>query len=115
MIYELREYTAHPGTVDKLHQRFAENTLTLFAEHGIRPIGFWTDTEEPARIVYLLQFADEQAQKQAWAGFQADTRWQQVKQDSESDGPLVSSMTSRTLAPVGYWPTGEHDHDGVTR
>lgn len=103
MIYELREYVAHENAVDQVHARFAEHTLPLFTEHGLEPVGFWTDSADPTRVLYLLRFEDEAAQKRAWAGFQADTRWQEAKRASEEDGPIVAEMLSRTLEPVSYW------------
>lgn len=115
MIYELREYVAHDHAVDRVHDRFADHTLPLFAEHGITPVGFWTDTDDPIRIVYLLQFSDEDVRARAWAAFQADPRWQQAKQASEADGPIVSAMHSRTLAPVSYWSAGRAAADGAGR
>ena len=103
MIYELREYVAHENTADRLHARFADHTLSLFAEHGLEPVGFWTDREDPTRIIYLLRFEDATAQRRAWAAFQADPRWQRAKEASERDGPIVAGMSSRTLEPVPYW------------
>src|SRR5690606_18715681 len=58
MIYELREYVAHPGAADKLHRRFRDKTLALFARHGLEVAGFWVDEKDPNRIVYLLKFPD---------------------------------------------------------
>lgn len=104
MIYELREYVATPGSAEKLHARFADHTFGLFARHGIEVAGFWTDADDDARIVYLLRFADEEAKKQAWAGFQGDPEWKQVKADSEAAGPIVAEMTSRLLVTAPYWP-----------
>jgi hypothetical protein len=103
MIYELREYVAHENAVDRVHERFAEHALPLFGEHRLDTVGFWTDDADRTRILYLLRFADEAAQKRAWAAFQADPRWQEAKKTSESDGPIVASMFSRTLVPVSYW------------
>jgi hypothetical protein len=105
MIYELREYVAHDGAVEQVHDRFRDATLPLFERHGLEVVGFWTDRDEPRRIVYLLQFDDADAQSRAWAGFQDDPEWKQAKTASEADGPIVESMTSRTLEPVAYWPT----------
>jgi len=104
MIYELREYVAAPGKSDALHARFADQTLALFDKHGLDVAGFWTDSADDARIVYLLRFADAEAQKQAWASFQSDPQWAAVKAASEADGPIVATMNSTTLTPTGYWP-----------
>ncbi len=115
MIYELREYVAHEHAVDRVHDRFADHTLPLFTEHGITPVGFWTDTADPSRILYLLEFSDQDAQARAWAGFQDDPRWQEAKRTSEADGPIVAAMHSRTLAPVSYWSADPTATDGATR
>jgi hypothetical protein len=102
MIYELREYVAAPGAADRLHRRFADATLPLFARHGLELAGFWQDRDEPGRIVYLLRFGDEEQRARAWAGFQADEDWRRVKRESEADGPLVAEQLSRVLVPPAY-------------
>lgn len=123
MIYELREYVAAPGKTEALHSRFAEGTLALFAKHGITVVGFWTTTADGppstngngdggageadgpgSRIVYVVRFADEAAQQQAWAAFQGDPEWQRLKSSTETDGPLAARMTSSTLTTTAYWP-----------
>lgn len=131
MIYELREYVAAPGKTEALHRRFAEGTLALFAKHGITVVGFWTTAADGppstdgdgdgdsdaggngggdggdgpgSRIVYVVRFADEAAQEQAWAAFQGDPEWQRLKSSTETGGPLAARMTSSTLTAPAYWP-----------
>jgi hypothetical protein len=104
VIYELREYVAVPGRVEALHTRFAEHTLALFARHGLDVVGFWSDREDGDRLVYLLAFPDEAAQRSAWERFLADPEWRRVKADSEADGKIVAEMHSRTLDRTPYWP-----------
>ncbi|MBM9462838.1 NIPSNAP family protein [Aeromicrobium sp. YIM 150415] len=104
MIYELREYVAHEGAEQKVHDRFADDTLPLFERHGLDVIGFWQDREDPTRILYLLRFDDLDTQQLAWSRFQNDPDWKQAKASSEADGPIVAEMTSRILNPVSYWP-----------
>ncbi|MCW2943427.1 MAG: family containing protein [Actinoallomurus sp.] len=115
MIYELREYVAVPGQAAAVHARFADQTLGLFARHGIDVVGFWSDQEDSDRIVYLLSFADTAAQRSAWAGFQNDPDWQRVKAESEADGKIVAEIHSRTLDRTPYWPhetiRAAADHD----
>lgn len=103
MIYELREYVANDGAETKVHDRFRDAALPLFERHGVNVVGFWTDESDPTRILYLLRFDDSDAQTSAWQGFQADSEWKAAKADSEKDGPIVASMTSRNLRPVPYW------------
>jgi hypothetical protein len=103
MIYELREYVAVPGRIDELHARFADHTLDLFGKHNLPVVGFWTDVADPNRIIYLLSFADQDAQRAAWQAFQDDPVWQRVKQESEANGPIVSELHSRTMQATPYW------------
>ncbi len=111
MIYELREYVAHDNSVQQLHDRFDTWTLPLFERHGLDVVGFWVDEQEPNRIVYLLQFANADAQKRAWEGFKGDADWKKAKADSEAAGPIVAKMTTRTLKPVPYWPSAPATND----
>lgn len=104
MIYELREYLAYDHTLEALHDRFRTTTLPLFAKHGLDVVGFWNDETDPTRLIYLLRFADEDAKARAWSGFQSDPEWKAAKAESETDGPITASMSSRVLAPVDYWP-----------
>lgn len=112
MIHELREYIAHPGTAERLHDRFRDVTLPLFRKHGLEVVGFGVDAGDPLRIQYLLRFEDAEAQRQAWDGFQGDHEWIRTKEASEADGPIVASMSSRTLESVSYWPG---DENGASR
>ena len=62
MIYELRTYWAAPGKLDRLHARFRDVTLPLFARHAMQVVGFWTPSladESTGDLVYLLAFPDQ--------------------------------------------------------
>jgi hypothetical protein len=111
LIYELREYVAHENAEQQVHARFRDATLPLFAKHGLEVVGFWTDQNDPTRILYLLRFEDEAAQARAWDGFQQDPAWKEAKNASEANGPIVASMTSRNLQSVPYWAdNNQGDH-----
>lgn len=104
MIYELREYVSHTTAEQQVHDRFRDVTLPLFGKHGLEVVGFWSDHDDPRRIVYLLCFEDLDAKARAWESFQHDPDWKKAKAASEADGPIVASMSSRILQPVPYWP-----------
>jgi hypothetical protein len=112
MIYELREYVAAPGAAERLHRRFADSTLDLFARHGMEVVGLWQAQDEPGRILYLMRFADEAARERAWAAFQADEDWQRVKSESEAEGRLVDEQFSRVLLTPDYWTDGAAEREG---
>ena len=42
MIYELRCYDCLPGRLPALLKRFSDQTLAIWARHGIRQAGFFT-------------------------------------------------------------------------
>lgn len=107
MIYELRTYTAAPGKMARLHQRFREVTMRLFERHGMRVVGLWTPVDDAAssdQLVYLLAFADREALEAGWAAFRADPDWIEAKAASERDGVLAARVESRLLEPTDYSP-----------
>ena len=104
MLYELREYLAVDGKADRLHDRFAQHTLRLLDRHGIHVVGFWADSADRNRLVYLIRYDDAASRDRAWASFRQDPEWPAVRAASEADGPIVEKMTIRTLSSPDYWP-----------
>jgi hypothetical protein len=104
MLYELREYLAVDGAMDRLQTRFARHTLRLLEKHGIDVVGFWADNEDRNRLVYLIRYGDAPSRDRAWASFRQDPEWPEVRAASEADGPIVEKMTIRTLSSPDYWP-----------
>lgn len=107
MIYELRTYWAAPGKLDRLHERFRNLTLGIFARHGMQLVGFWTPEQpgpEQGDLVYILAFPDQAALQAAWDAFRADPAWQAGRAASEADGPLVAKITSTIWHPTDYSP-----------
>ncbi len=45
MIYEMRKFIACRGSMPKLLARFSDHTLGIWARHGIRQVGFWTNAD----------------------------------------------------------------------
>ncbi len=104
MIYELRVYEAMPGKLPALHARFKSNTLSLFAKHGIQPVGFWTTYVGPSTntLTYLLQWDDLGERQRRWDAFSSDPDWHTARAESERDGPLVAHVQSMFLKPTDY-------------
>lgn len=105
MIYELRTYYAAPGQTERLHRRFAEHTVRLFAKHGIGVVGFWIPEGGPDTLIYLLRFESKDAMKACWARFAADPEWKKAKADSEVEGRLVRDFKSEVLTATAYSPS----------
>jgi len=80
--FELRTYTVRPqgpGSLDLLHSRFREHTNRLFQKYGMTIVGFWTPTNKPNALIYLLAYKDRAARDAAWKGFQSDQEWAKVR------------------------------------
>ena len=104
-IFELRTYTAHPGKLDALLDRFRNHTMRLFKRHGMTNVAYWLPVEnEDNQLVYLLAHPSEFARNEAWQEFRADPEWQEAYEASHADGPIVENVVSMLLVPTDYSP-----------
>jgi hypothetical protein len=104
MIYELRIYHVMPGRMDDINRRFREHTMTLFAKHGIKVVGFWqTVVGESDELIYITAFDDMNHRQKAMDAFARDPEWLKVKQESEANGVLVARVSNRFLKATDYW------------
>jgi len=106
VIYELRIYTANPGKMGRLQARFRDHTTRLFERHGIKNVGYWTNSigGRSDELWYILGFDNLAHREQAWAAFAADPEWRKVREESEKDGPLVHHLENRVLNPTDFSP-----------
>ena len=104
MIYELRVYHAMPGKLAALVDRFRKTTVRIWEKYDIRPMGFWTvDIGESTNDLYdLLQWDDLSHRQRSTAGFQKDAEWIAARDQSETAGPLVASITRTLLQPADF-------------
>ncbi|MDA1010104.1 MAG: NIPSNAP family protein [Chloroflexi bacterium] len=104
MIYELRTYTANPGKMAGLQARFRDHTCAIFERHGIKNIGYWTNSigGRSDELIYLLAYEDMASRDQSWAAFQADPDWQRARTESEVDGLLVHHIENRILRATDF-------------
>lgn len=96
-VFELRTYTASPGKLEALQDRFRNHTIGLFEKHGFGIVGFWLtdEPEESKRLVYLLRFPSREAAAASWESFRNDPEWIDAKAKTEVDGilaPIVESV-----------------------
>jgi hypothetical protein len=105
MIYELRIYESVPGKLPALNDRFAKHTLGFFKKHGIHVVGFWTeDIGTSNQLVYMLGFDSLADREKKWTAFQADPGWNQVRAESEKNGPINARVRNMILRPTNYSP-----------
>jgi hypothetical protein len=107
-LYELRIYTAAPGKLDALHDRFRQHTDAILRKHGMRPVGYFRPLDEPESqnvMIYILEHQDAEAAAQAWRAFGQDPQWQDARDASEADGRLLAERPERTyLRATDYSP-----------
>lgn len=112
-LYELRTYHAAPGKLDALLTRFRDHTVALFAKHGMTNVGYWVPVENPDRLlIYLLSYPDRAARDASWTAFMADPGWTKAHAASETDGPLVTTITQLFMKPADFSPGFDHHPDG---
>jgi NIPSNAP len=104
--YELRTYTAAPGKLDALLQRFRNHTVALFAKHGMTNLGYWVPADNPDRkLIYLLSFPDRSARDASFKAFGSDPDWKAAQKASELDGKLVDKLESQFLTATDFSKT----------
>ena len=103
-LYELRTYTANPGKLDALHDRFRNHTMTLFERHGMKNIAYWIPVDQPDTLIYIVTHKDADAAKANWQAFVADPDWQAAYAASIADGVLVGNIESVFMTKTDYSP-----------
>lgn len=106
MIYEKRTYRCAAGKMPAVLQRFESIVLTLWQEHGYRPIGFWTELigEDSRQLHYLLQWNDLAERDACTRAFAEDAAWLRARAETDVDGPLVEKVSTVILAPTRFSP-----------
>ena len=103
-LYELRTYTANPGKLDALHDRFRNHTMALFERHGMKNIAYWIPVDQPDTLIYIVTHKDADAAKANWQAFVADPDWQAAYAASIADGALVGNIESVFMTKTVYSP-----------
>ena len=105
MLYESRIYTAVPGKLAALNERFAKHTMGYFTKHGIGILGFWTDEIGISnQLTYILVFDSMADREQKWGAFQADPGWQRVRAETEAAASLVAQVHNAFMRLTPYSP-----------
>jgi hypothetical protein len=110
-LFELRTYRATPGKLENVHNRFRDNTIRIFAKHGMTNMLYWRPVEGQTgmedKMTYLLAFPSVEARNASWRAFGQDPEWQRVAKESEADGPILAqpgAIVSIQLTPTDYSP-----------
>lgn len=106
MIYEQRVYEIPNHVRKAFHERFGNHAMRIMKKYGFEVVGAWDEVVgDMQNFVYILAWPDMNTRQEAWAKFNADTEWTQVKMDSTKEhGQLVTKTSNRILSPTSYSP-----------
>ena len=106
MLFENRVYTAVPGKLPALNDRFANHTIGFFKQYGVGMMGFWTDDIGVSnQLTYITTFNTMADRETKWAEFGSDTKRQQVFAETEVNGPLVAVVENTFMRLTPYSPS----------
>jgi aminopeptidase N len=97
-VFELRQYTLHPGQRDILADVFDDNFVEGQEAEGIRIVGQYRDLDDPDRLVWLRSFRDMQARRVALTTFYSGPVWK--AHGRVAAGTMVDSDNVLLLRPL---------------
>lgn len=97
-VFELRQYTLHPGQRDVLADVFDDRFVEGQEADGIRVIGQFRDLDDPDRLVWLRSFPDMDSRKTALTTFYSGPVWK--THGRLAAGTMVDSNNVLLLRPL---------------
>ena len=110
-VYELRQYTLHPGQRDVLIDIFEREFVETQEAVGMRLPGMFRDLSDPDRFVWLRSFADLPARASGLTAFYGGPAWK--ANSHAANGTMIDSDNVLLLRPTG--PDAGFALDGVAR
>ena len=105
MIYEKRVYKAVPGKLPAINARFANHTCAFFKEFDIGMVGFWNDEIGASnQMTYITSFDSMADREEKWTAFGAHKPLNEVRAETEVDGPLVAQVINSFMTLTDYSP-----------
>jgi NIPSNAP len=107
-IFELRQYTLHPGQRDVLIDLFDREFVESQEDLGIEVVGQFRDLDRPDRFVWLRGFPDMAARQAALSGFYGGPVWAEHKDVANATMiDFDDVLLLRPLAPETTFPNAE--------
>jgi hypothetical protein len=97
-VFELRQYTLHPGKREQLIELFDQHLLDGQEACGIRVLGQFRDADDPDRFVWVRAFRDMPARAQALQRFYGGPLWKEHRQ--AANATMVEFDNVLLLRPV---------------
>lgn len=110
-VYELRQYTLHPGQRDVLINVFEREFVETQEAVGMRLPGLFLDLGNPDRFVWLRSFADMPSRAEGLRAFYTGPAWKANR--DEANGTMIDSDNVLLLRPTG--PDAGFALDGLAR
>lgn len=104
-VYELRTYTAAPGTLQTLVDNFRDTVIPLFEKHGMTSVAYWTPVDAAdERIIYVLNYDTRDARDAAWGAFAADPEFRAMMDDRNARNFMPVKVESVLMQATDYSP-----------
>jgi hypothetical protein len=103
--FELRTYTAHPGKLDAVIDRFRNGTNGIFNRLNMPAVAYWRPTDGPEHdntLIYILEHQTKPAGAASWGKFLADPEWVKLRDTSEAAGPIVQKAAGFYMDPTEF-------------
>jgi aminopeptidase N len=97
-VFELRQYTLHPGQRDVLIDLFDDNFIEGQEADGMRIIGQYRDLDDPDRFVWLRSFPEMESRAAALTKFYSGPTWKTYGR--RAAGTMVDSDNVLLLRPL---------------
>lgn len=110
-VYELRQYTLHPGQRDKLIDIFEREFVETQEAEGMHLPGTFIDLGNPDRFVWLRSFADMPARATGLQAFYTGPAWRSNR--DAANGTMIDSDNVLLLRPTD--PTTGFQLGGAVR
>lgn len=110
-VFELRDYTLHPGQRDVLIELFEANFIESQNVLGAHVRGIFRDIDRPDHFVWLRSFASMEARLSALQSFYSGPLWQAHR--DAANATMIDSDDVHLLRPVGPPMPGSAAIDGA--
>ena len=98
-VFELRQYTLHPGRRDELIELFEREFIKTQEAEGIELIGLFRDADRSDRFVWLRGFSDMAERERALEGFYGGPVW--AAHRDAANATMIDSDNVLLLRAVG--------------
>jgi hypothetical protein len=110
-VFELRQYTLHPGQRDTLIDIFEREFVETQEALGMGVVGTFRDLANPDRFVWLRSFADMSSRATGLGAFYTGPAWR--SNSAAANATMIDSDNVLLLRPTG--PDAGFPLDGLVR